>query len=122
MLLDAIVNFWKGFDAWIKHKDKKDKALDKASASIRSAIAETQIYLGVLAKSDLRDAETEQNLARLWSVAARDMRNIEGVISDMCYNYSKTWADIDKTPQDVMKELEHVEEIYRQARLVSSLF
>lgn len=102
--------------------DRTRQRKDIASASLRHAITESQIYLGEYERKSERDYKVEADLARAWSAASRDTRSIDTVLSDACYEFSRFWASGDDfSGLSALSLLCVLQAVYRQGQKFSLL-
>jgi hypothetical protein len=71
-------------DYFAVERHRRDDKVDAALTAIYAAATETKLLLADSAKSNLRDRDREQAVARLWSRAAVPVRRFDPDLADRC--------------------------------------
>ena len=97
-------------------KDKREVA-DNALHAIAEALTETSLYISRYTKTNERELETQEELARLWSSAAVPIRHIDKKLANICALKSKYWVDPESWDENETKgiaiDIDTVRDKYR---------
>ena len=82
----------------------EEEEREYAANSFRRALNETEIYYGTRRAENGRDRDKEEQLSRMWTDVAREIRPFDGELSYRCEIKGRYWADPIGWPEDAAIE------------------
>jgi len=105
------------YDRYRETRRDDRQLADDALRAISTALRETKIYYATLERGQVRSADSELQLSRLWAEAAIPLRHVDMELAQVCEYKSDYWLNpetwIDERVEEVSIQLENVDARFR---------
>jgi hypothetical protein len=109
----GLINFFRS------SRDRRDDRTRAALSCLSKALLETRIYLRDLEKGTKKNTKRENDLARLWTEAANELRDLDSQLAQICYYKSDYWTMPDDwSEHNIRKRGIAIDRIYETYRIL----